>query len=150
MAQNDLILFNQHIEGLGDGTHDLDANTIRAAIIDSTQTPVATSADPRWGAGGTVNFDTDEVTGGGNYTAEGQDISGTWSQAAGTGTFDATDISAWSQHASNPTDARWIIVYDDTTAGNQCICAVDLGAVFDMTTGDLTVAWNASGIYTIS
>ena len=151
MAQNDVGLFDQHIEGLGDGVHNLDSNVIRAALIDAVQTPVATSADPRWGAGGTVNFDTNEVTqGGGNYALEGLDITATWSQAAGVGTFDAADISTWTIHASNPDDARWIILYDDGAAGKQCIGWVDLGAVYDMTTGDLNVTWNGSGIYTAS
>lgn len=151
MAQGDVVIFQQFIEGMGDGTHDLDANTIRAAIIDSVQTPAAGSADPRWGAGGTVNFDTNEVTqGGGNYALEGLDISATWSQTSGTGTFDATDITTWTQHASNPDDARWVIIYDDTTAGNQCIGYVDLGAIFDMTSGDLNISWHANGIFTVS
>lgn len=151
MAQGDTVLFNQFIEGMGDGTHDLDANTIRAALIDSVQTPAATSTDPAWGAGGTVNFDTNEVSqGGGNYALEGLDIAATWSQTTGTGTFDATDITTWTQHASNPDDARWLIIYDDTATNKNCIAYVDLGSVFDMTTGDLNVTWNGSGIFTIS
>ena len=151
MAQSDLVLFNEHINGLGDGIYALDADVIRVAIIDSVQTPVATSTDPRWGAGGNVNFDTNEVTeNGGSYTLEGQDISATWSESAGTGTFDGADVTVWTQNASNPPDARWVIIYDDTIAGNQCIGFVDLGATFDMTTGDLNITWNASGIYTVS
>ncbi len=151
MAQSDLTLFNEHINSLGDGVYALDADTIRVAIIDSVQTPAATSSDPRWGAGGGTNFDTDEVTeGGGNYALEGIDILATWSESAGVGTFDATDITTWTQNASNPVDARWLIIYDDTVAGNQCIGYVDLGSIFDMTTGDLNVTWNASGIFTIS
>ena len=151
MAQGDVVIFQQFIEGMGDGTHDLDANTIRAGLIDSVQTPAAGSADPRWGAGGTVNFDTNEVSqGGGTYALEGLDIAATWSQTSGTGTFDAADISTWTQDASNPDDARWVILYDDTTAGNQCIGYVDLGAIFDMTTGDLNVSWHANGIFTVA
>ena len=151
MAQNDVGLFDQHIESLGDGVHALDANVVRAALIDSIQTPIAAIADPRWGAGGGTNFNTDEVTqGGGNYALEGLDITATWSQAAGTGTFDATDITTWTQHVNNPDDARWIIIYDDGAAGKQCIGWVDLGAVYDMTTGDLNVIWDAAGIYTVS
>lgn len=151
MAQGDVTIFNQFIEDMGNGVHNLDTGTIRMALIDSVQTPAATSADPRWGAGGTVNFDTNEVSqGGGNYALEGLDITGTWSQTTGTGTFDATDVSTWTQHASNPDDARWGIIYNDTPAGNNCIAFLDLGSAFDMTTGDLNVTWNASGIFTVS
>jgi len=151
MAQSDLTLFNEHINSLGDGVYALDADVIRVAIIDSVQTPLATSADPRWGAGGSTNFDTNEVTeGAGAYALEGIDIAATWSEAAGTGTFDGADITTWTQNASNPPDARWLIIYDDTVAGNQCIGFLDLGAIFDMTTGDLNVTWNAAGIFTIA
>ena len=151
MAINDVVIFNSFRAGIGDGTHDLDANTIRAALIDSVQTPSVSSADPRWGAGGTVNFNTDEVTqGGGTYALEGLDISATWGGTAGTATFDATNITTWTIHASNPDDARWIIIYDDTTAGKQCIGYVDLGSAFDMTTGDLNVTWHGSGIFTLA
>ncbi len=150
MAQGDVTVFNQAIYELGIGDWNLDTDTIKVALIDSTQTPAATSSDPRWGAGGGTNFSTDEVTAGGNYTAGGEDISATWTGTSGTSTFDGTDISAWTQNASNPTDARWAIIYDDTDSENKCIAYVDLGSVFDMTTGDLNVNWNASGIFTIS
>ena len=151
MAINDVGIFNQFIEDMGNGLHDLDSDVIKCGLIDSVQTPVATSANPRWGAGGTVNFDTNEVSQtGGNYAAEGLDVSGTWSQTTGTGTFDATDISTWTIDASNPDDARWVIIYNDTATNDECIGWVDLGSAFDMTTGDLNISWNASGIFTIS
>jgi hypothetical protein len=150
MAINDVGLFQQFIEDMGNGVHNLDTDAIKLGLIDSVQTPVATSADPRWGAGGTVNFDTNEVTQTGNYTAEGLDITATWSQTTGTGTFDATDVTTWTSNASNPDDARWGIIYNSTAAGKNCIGWVDLGSAFDMTTGDLNITWNASGIFTVS
>lgn len=151
MAQGTVGLFDFFVGAIGDGTHDLDANVIKAGIIDSVQTPVAGANDPRWGAGGTVNFDTNEVSQTtGAYAAEGLDITATWSQTSGTGTFDATDITTWTQNVNNPDDARWIILYNSTSAGKNAIGWVDLGATFNMTTGDLNVTWNGSGIFTIS
>jgi len=151
MAQGDVTIFQQFIEDVGNKVHNLDSDAIKMGLIDSVQTPAATSADPRWGAGGTVNFDTNEVSQtGGTYAAEGLDITATWSQTTGTGTFDATDVSTWTQNASNPDDSRWGIIYNSTSAGKECIAYLDLGAIFDMTTGDLNVTWNASGIFTVS
>lgn len=151
MAQGDVVLFQQFIEDMGNGVHNLDADDIKAGLIDSVQTPAATANDPRWGAGGTVNYDTNEVTETtGTYAAEGLDITATYSQTSGTGTFDATDITTWTQNASNPPDARWAIIYNSTAAGKNCIAYVDLGSAFDMTTGDLNIAWHANGIFTIA
>jgi hypothetical protein len=59
--------------------------------------------------------------------------------------FDADDISITS-HASNPTDARWGILYNDTAAGKNCVGYVDYGSVSDLTAGDFSITWNASGI----
>ena len=149
MAQGDVVLFNQAKEELGLGDWNLSTDTVRLALITSTVTPTATTADPRWGAGGSTNLSTNEVSAGGNYTAGGQDITNTWTRATGTVTFDGADIS-WVQNGSNPTDARWGILYDDTDSENKCIAFVDLGSVFDMSGGDLNVNWNASGIFTLS
>ncbi len=142
-------IFDQALEELGLGDWNLDTDTIRLALVTATTTPTAATADPRWGAGGTTNFSTNEVTAGGNYTAGGTDITSTYSQTSGTATFDGADVS-WLQNASNPTNARWGILYDDTDAENKCIGFVDLGSAFDMTTGDLNINWNASGIFTIA
>ena len=56
---------------------------------------------------------------------------------------------SWAQNAANPTDAYYGIVYNNTNAGKEAIGFVDLGGVFDMTTGDLAVNWNASGFFTM-
>jgi hypothetical protein len=149
MAQGDVGIFNEFLETLGKSEVNLDTDSIKVGLADDTTTPTASTADPRWGAGGTTNFATNQVTPGGNYSSGGPDISSTYSQSAGTATFDGSNI-AISQNASNPTDARWGIIYDDTDADKKAIGWVDLGSVFDMTTGDLNINWNASGIFTIS
>jgi hypothetical protein len=149
MAAGDVVVFNQFLQDIGRATHQLETDTIRFALITNAVTPTASTADPRWGAGGTTNFDTNEVTAGGNYAAEGGDISATYSQAAGTATFDGTDISI-AVNGSNPTNARWGIIYNDTAAGNQAIAFLDLGSVIDLSTGSFTVTWNASGIFTMA
>ena len=65
-------------------------------------------------------------------------------------TFDSTVNPTWAQDASNDVDAYWGIIYNFTDAGKDAIAFVDLGGPVDMTAGDLTVTWNASGIFTIS
>jgi hypothetical protein len=57
----------------------------------------------------------------------------------------ATTIS-WAQHASNPTNARYVILYKDSgvAATSALIAYADLGSTVDMSTGDLTVELGTS------
>jgi hypothetical protein len=151
MAQGDIVVFNQFKEDMGAQLHDLTAagDVVKLAFIDSTQTPAANANDPRWGAGGTVNYDTNEVSGGA-FTAEGADILNTWVETTGTVKFGGTDLATFGKNASNPSTLRWGIFYNSTDAGKRCIAYLDLGAVVDGTAGDLTITFNASGIFTLA
>jgi hypothetical protein len=153
MAQGDVTIFHDFVSDLGLKIHNLNTDTLKYGLIKSAANggddPAAADTDPRWGAGGTTNFATAEVTPGGNYSTGGPDSVNTYVESAGTGTLDGADVTI-SQHASNPTNARWAILYNDTAAGKQCVAFVDLGSDFDMTTGDLDLNPNASGILTIS
>jgi hypothetical protein len=64
--------------------------------------------------------------------------------------FDSDTNPTWAQHASNDVDAYWGIIYNDTDGTDRAIAFVDLGGPVDMGAGDLTITWNASGIFTIS
>jgi hypothetical protein len=139
MAAGDLTVYEEAYATISN-LHDLDADTIKLALITVATVPTAADATP-------ALADYTEVTAGGNYTAGGTDISATFTEAGGTATFDGTDVT-WTQNAGNPTDARYAIVHDTTTVG--AIAFIDLGATIDMTATDLTVAFNASGIFTIS
>lgn len=131
-----------------EGVHNLETDTIKVGLTDgSVTTPIATTADPRWGAAGTTDLSAEEVTPGGNYSAGGATIANpAVTLTGGLAQFDADDPPTWSQDASNPTDATWGIVYNDTATGKNAIGFVDLGGAFDMTTGDLSISWNANGI----
>ena len=142
MAAGDLTLFEQLSAEISN-LHDLDADTIKMGLVTSATAPTAAdnTATP---------FTTyTQVTAAGNYTAGGEDISATFTEASGTGTFDGTDVT-WSQHASNPTNARYAVIYNDTLANDNSIAFIDLGGDIDMSAGDLTISFNASGIFTVS
>lgn len=145
MATGDITVFNEAKAYMIDGGWE-SADTIKLALLTSAVTPAAGDTTPALG-------DYTQVTAGGNYTAGGDtlDTLGNMvTQSAGTMTFDDTGASVtWAQNASNPTNARWGLVYNDTDAGDLAICFVDLGAARDMTAGDLTITWHASGIFTI-
>ena len=157
MAQGDTVLFNKFVEDMGDKLYNLSGDTFKLALVKSSANggidPTATTADPRWGAGGTTNLLSSEVTPGGNYTTGGESLSTTitdnWTISSNVSKFDGDDVSIAS-NASNPTNARWGIVYDDTDAGKRAIGYVDLGSDSDLSGGNFTLAWNASGIFTLT
>lgn len=146
MAAGDIVFFDQWLVDVQEKLHDHENDTFKVGLITSAVTPSATTADPRWGAGGTTNFSSNQVTPGGNYTTGGPSAANpTCTLSGGAGVFDAGDISI-AQHASNPTNARWGILYNDTATGKNCVGYVDLGAVIDLSAGAFSITWNASGI----
>lgn len=146
MAAGDVVFFDQYLVDAQEGVHNLETDTIKVGLITNAVTPAATTADPRWGAGGSTNFLTNEVTPGGNYSTGGPTVANnSVTLTAGASVFDGDDISI-AQHASNPTTARWGIIYNDTATGKNAIGYVDLGAVTDLSTGAFSITWNASGI----
>lgn len=149
MAAGDVTWFYQAKVDLGLKIHNLDTDTIKLGLITSAVTPTETDAAPHWGGTGTTNFATNQVTPGGNYASGGPDISATYAGASPNAKFDATDVSI-AQDASNPTNARWGIIYNDTDTNKRALAFVDLGSARDLTTGAFSIAWNASGIATLS
>jgi len=130
--------------GLANGVLDLDTDTVKLSAHTNTYTPNQDTHD---------FFDdaTNEVTGT-NYTAGGATLgSVVVSRATTTVTFDAADV-VWTQSGAGFSTARKFIVYKSTgVASTSRLYSVvtadgDVGNV----TGDLTIAWNASGIATWS
>lgn len=112
------------------------SDVIKFGIINSTTTPAITDSDPRWGAGGSQNYSTNEVTAGGNYSAGGITVSGCTSTLSGAVTsLNATSPISIAANASNPTNARWGIFYDSTDAGKRVFGYYDFGGVVSLVPG---------------
>jgi len=151
MAQNDVTFFDDAWERMKEDMN-LETDAIKIGLIKSAANggddPAATDTGPAW-SGGTTNYGTSEVTAGGNYTAGGASCANpALTQSAGTVTYDSDDPAQWDAHASNPTNARWGILYNDTTTPKYALAYIDLGSDFDMTGGPLSIAVNASGWFT--
>ncbi len=149
MVQGDVVIFDDAIEylltGSPDCPFDLGAtpDTIKVAIINDTITPSTTTADPAWGAGGTTNLSTNEESGD-QYPVGGKTIgSVVVSIVGGVPQLDMADPTTWAQGGANPTVCHWGVVYSDTASNKNCLAYVDLGGLFDATTGDLTITWGA-------
>ena len=145
MARGDVTIFEEALAYMIDGGWET-ADDIKCAVLDDTTTPTASDATPTLG-------DYTEVGTGGTYGAGGTSL-GTLgacvTEAAGTMTFDSATNPTWAQDASNDNDAYWGLIYNDTDGSDSAIAFIDLGGPVDMSAGDLTITWNASGIFTIS
>ena len=145
MARGDLVIFQEAMAKMLDGDW-ASSDHFSLAILDDTTTPAADDSTPTLG-------DYTEVGTGGTYSAGGTDL-GTLAtlvtQSAGTMKFDSDTNPTWAQDGSNDTDAYWGLIYNSTDAGNDALGYIDLGGPVDMQAGDLTVTWDASGIFTIA
>lgn len=150
MAQGTVGIFDQFMVDVGEEIHDLENDAFYVALTTGITTPVNTLADPRWGAGGGTNLSTEQVATGGNYALGGNAIANpAYTLTGGLAMWDADDPATWASHPSNPTNARWGIIYNNTAAGKQCVGWIDLGSTFNMTTGPLSISFHANGIFRI-
>ena len=147
MAKGDIVFFEQSYVDTDEGIHNKETDTFKLGLIDSTLAPTAADADPRWGAGGSTNLSSNQVTPGGNYVSGGPTIPNpTVTLVSGKSRFDADDIPTIAQDGANPNNVRWGIIYNDTAAGKNALAYLDFGAVSDFQAGDTDIAWNPSGI----
>jgi len=142
------LMYYSSIKGQWDGTanavFDLDTDTIKVSAHTNTYVP---NQDTH----AFFSDVTNEVTGT-NYTAGGATLGTvTVTRATGTVTFDAADV-VWTQSASGFSTARKFPVYRSTGVGttSKLFSVVTADADVGNVTGDLTIAWNASGIATWS
>ena len=151
MAKGDFLYFNDFADDLGKKVHQLDTDTIKTALVTNVTVPSVTTAAPSWGAGGSTNFATNEVSGT-NYTAGGIDIAATFSTTGAVGTLDGATNPAWTQNGAGPTDIRWGIIYNDTATNKDCIGFIDMGGGSDISLvdGNISYTFHTDGLGTIT
>ena len=137
MARGDFEYFDQFYLDEGLAVHNLNANTIKFAIVTSAVIPTRSTPDPRWGPGGTTDFSAQEVTPGGNYLTGGENVLSTFAGLPAP-KHDGSVVS-WAADPGNPQNAAYVIQYNETAAGKQCIAFADLGGPLDMRAGPLTL-----------
>ena len=131
--------FNQFVEDLGLGVHNLDTNTLKVYL---TNAAPSASLD-------LVKADLAEIAGGNGYTAGGHDATGVWTESAGTATLAGTDITIT---ASGGTIGpfRYAVLYNDTSASDSLIGAWDYGSSITLADGESFTIDFAASILTIA
>lgn len=123
---------------------DWSGDTIKVALVTATYVPDVVNH-------AFFSDITNEVSGT-NYTAGGNTLAnGSVSESAGTTTVDADDTT-WLQDAAGFTNARYAIIFKDTGVSTTSTLFGYVDFVTDKgnVNGDLTISWNASGIFTVS
>jgi len=150
MARGDLTLFEEFSNDLGGGKYNFEngGDTIKVAVITTAISSMAAGqATPTWG-----DFSAAQVSGSG-YTAGGDTLaSQSYNEASGVATFDANDMT-WSQASggtSGFTSANVAVMVDTTHASSVAFGYIDLGGPVNNNDGDVTISWNASGIFTVT
>ena len=129
---------------------DFDTNTIQILLLTSAVNPASSVATWQDVAEMLSTASVAEVTGS-NYarkTLSSTDVT----LSSGTITVDGSDPTAYSQHASGFSDARYAILHKDASADASAplIAYYDLGANKGNTTGNLTLQLSAAGLFTFA
>jgi hypothetical protein len=139
-------VFNKCKEYMSDGTIDMDRTTsdsFKIALYTDASLPAATITNKA-----TLDASYTEVASGSGYTTGGESLTSiTWSESAGTVTWDADNV----QWTSATFTARYAIIYADyvtTPVADPLMILLDFGSNQSVINGTFTVPFNASGILT--
>jgi hypothetical protein len=144
MAVGDIRWFAQALLDLGNKVHDLDGDTLKLGLINSTTPPAIGTSQPHFGGSGTTNLATNQVAAGTAYTAGGPSLTSVvWTLVGTVPTLQAGNVVI-NQDASGFTNARWGVIYNSTDANKRCIAYVDLGSDRSIQAGSLTLDWSGA------
>lgn len=138
-----IVFYDSFIEAVGDGTIDMDTDTLKCALFTSTHVPAASDT--------AYSGLTNEVAQANGYTTGGDTLTTVvWTQTAGALEFNSDDPQ-WIATGGSIV-ARYFVVYSVTATGNDLILYGLLdNSPADVTTTDtntLTIQVNASGWFT--
>lgn len=140
-----LVYNNYKARALGLGTMvDLDADTIKIALLTSSYTPDQDAHDFY------DDVSANEVANSGSYAAGGATLTVTLSQdnTDDEGVFDAVDVS----FTTATITARYAVIYKDTgtPSTSPLVCLIDFGSNIASTGGTFAITFAAEGILNLN
>lgn len=136
-------IFDSFTEALGDGTFDMDDDTLKCALFTDASLPTSGEYSDYATLAGTET----EVANGNGYATAGVALGSiTWTQTAGSLKFDAADAE-WT---SATFTARWAIIYSVSATGNDLICLIDFGSDKSVSGGTFTIQFHSNGIFVLA
>lgn len=145
MAQGDAKKFSEYDYKSGNGAYNNSSDTFAWVLITDAYGDIdADMATPNLAA-------FTAATVGGNYAGKTALSSVTWTRSGAISTLDYADIT-FAANASNPTDAKCLLVINDTSAADDGLRVTDLTTdgttAVDLTQG-FTLTVDASGAVTV-
>lgn len=144
MAAGDNKIFRDFVLKNNEGAYN-EGDVWSLAFVSNTYSTIDTNAT-------NPNLASVSVVSGGNVTASYTLASFQITRTGGTITFDATDIPTILKNASNPATLRSAVVYNNTSAADDLMCAFDMTAdgttALDLVNNDFTFTFGAGGIIT--
>ena len=140
MATSAFYFIDDFILQLGKGTHQLHAAGHTLMLMLSNTTPNAATM--------TVKADVTEITAQNGYSAGGADTQNDYTQASGTGSVTAVDIT-WTSSGAGFGPFRYGYVYNDTAASDNLVGYVDYGAAISPSGGETFVADWGTSMFTV-
>ncbi|MBW1723498.1 MAG: hypothetical protein JRJ78_15755 [Deltaproteobacteria bacterium] len=131
-------IYNRFKGNLFNGELDLEADTIKVALLDDNHSFTATHNT--WS-----DVSANEISGAG-YTAGGEELSNKAVTQGATTKWDGDNVS-WTSASFT---AYHAVIYDNTLAGDDLICSIDFGGAKTVSSGTFTIQWDAAGIITLS
>lgn len=143
---------NDFLEGINEAEHNLAADTLQIAL--SNTAPSAEVSDPTLSGNGVLpNVTEISYTNYSDDMAVDRVLEGVTSdESGGTYTLDANDIVITASGGAIAT-FRYVYLFNQTSSApaDQLIGVWDHGSAIDLANGEsATIAWNASGIFTLS
>lgn len=135
--------YNQFLLQLGNGTLDLDSHSFKAALMSPSF--AFNAANAVW-----ADVSSTEITAGNGYTSGGKVLTSvTYTQSSGVATFDFADPE-WLAAGGSISNAAYMVIYDDTVAGDPLMFALNLGSTLTAVNGArLVVQLPPTGFFTI-
>ncbi len=127
--------FLDFVEQLGLGKHQLETDVFKAMLTNVA--PVNTN---------TIKANITDIAAGFGYTAGGNDVVGTYSEAAGVGSFAGTDV-VWTAAGGSIGAFRYVVLYNDsqTTPAKPLVGWWDYGSAITILDGEtFTVDFGAT------
>lgn len=132
------VKFQDFVEQLGLEQHNLNTDTLKAALTNTLPVNTQTVFDA------VTNHAAPAAANG--YTAGGEDITNTLSETAGTATVAAVD-TVFTASGGNLGPFRYVVIYNDTNATDMLLGYYDHGSSITLSDGEsFTVDFGASFI----
>ena len=149
MAQGTLTLFEEFSLNIANGIHDMDTDAFKVMLVTESISVILASASL---PDSTSWTETNPAAG---YTAGGEALTTTYTEADGTATFQVTSgATTWTQNGSGFTDVKTAIVYNTAAVSSDAIAFIDMTADAGTTAvsqqaGNVSITWNPV-IFTLS